>query len=238
MLAVTAIVAGCGGSTTTKTVTVSAAGDQSLLPTRATAAAPPPHTPHVQVFATAHQRALQASHADASPTDLSTTPASTQGWLQLKLGSWNYSVPPDHSWATTAATPNGIDITSTDTSHFGIGFVTNEVAGYSVSQVVALVFQYGWEDTGISQYEVTATDGPFAGPAGTQEEIASWSGTRTDGTAATGVVEVEVSPTAFIVYELDGPSSTWASDLPIMLAIKANCAYLPSEQPDTVLRRG
>ncbi len=240
MLAVLA--AGCGSSSSTSTVTVTRAAGaipRALLPGSAAAtAAPPAHVTPVHLFATPHQRALQSAHVDASPSDLSGTPASAQGWLQVQIGSWTYRVPPDKSWATTGATPNGIDITSTDTSHFGIGFVTNELANYTVAQVIAGVFQYGYEDTNVAQYEITATDGPFPGPAGTQEEIVSWSGTRRDGTAVTGDIEAEASPITFITYVFDGPTASWATDLPIMLAIKANCVYSPSEKPNLNLRRG
>src|SRR5205085_7024606 len=90
-------------------------------------------------------------------------PANARGWLALGIGGWQYRVPPDHKWATTGATTNGIDITSTDTAHFGAGFATNYVTSYSVDQVVALVFQYGLEDAGVAQYQATATEGPFPG---------------------------------------------------------------------------
>jgi hypothetical protein len=207
------------------------------VPGHAANAAPPRNAGTVRITATPHERALVAADAAAAPSDLAAAPASTAGWLQLQIGNWQYVVPPDHAWATTGATPSGIDITSTDTAHFGLGFVSND-PNYSVQQVAALVFDYGLEDAGIAQYAVTATEGPFPGPAGTQEEIVSWTGTRRDGTAVTGDVEAEASPVEWITYELDGPSASWGTDLPVLLAIKANCMFNPSEQPSAQLRHG
>jgi hypothetical protein len=249
-VAILALLVGCGATTTTTTTTtvtqtLSAASHGSarekLLPAareKLLPVAPPPRAAPTRFTASVKQRALQEAHVDATPTDLSTTPADTQAWLREQIGSWQYKVPPDHTWVTTAATPNGIDITSADTSHFGTAFVSNDVSSYTVSQVADLVFQYGFEDPGISHYQVTSTEGPFQGPAGTAEEILSWAGTRTDGTAVTGDVEVEASPAVWIVYELDGPSASWSADLPVMLGLKANCIFVPTQQPSTRLNRG
>jgi hypothetical protein len=233
------LVAGCGATASKTTITRTVATHVTpLYPGPSLGAAPPRNAASVKVSASPRERRLMAAHTDASPSDLSGAPASTQGWQELQIGSWRYKVPPDHKWATTGATPNGIDITSTDSAHFAIVFATNEVASYTVDQVAALVLQYEQQNAGIAQYQVTATEGPFAGPAGTQEEILSWSGTLRDGSGVTGDVQVEVSPVAWNSYALDGPSASWSTDLPILLAIKANCVYLPNAQLNTRLPRG
>jgi hypothetical protein len=43
----------------------------------------------------------------------------------------------------------------------------------------------------------------------------------------TGLLEIEDFGYGFVSYVLGGPSASWATDLPILLAIKANTAWTP-----------
>jgi hypothetical protein len=166
--------------------------------------------------------------AEAAPGDFSTTPALTTGWLALHIGTWDYKVPPDHSYATTGANPSGIDITSTGGAHFGVGILEGSPQLLTLDQISAEIFATGSEDVPGTQARITATQGPFTAPDGAQGEVISWSGTRPDGTPATGLVEIEDFGYGYINYDLDGPSASWSTDLPTLLAIKANTMYTPA----------
>jgi hypothetical protein len=171
-------------------------------------------------------QALRA-HAASSPADFLTTPAIATGWIPVHIGQWDYKVPPDHSYTATGVTPSGIDITSTAGAHFDVGIVTGSPSLLTLDQISALEFSTGSEDTPGTQAQITAIQGPSTGPAGSQDELIAWTGTRQDGTAVTGLLEIEDFGYGFVSYVLGGPSASWATDLPILLAIKANTAWTP-----------
>jgi hypothetical protein len=171
-------------------------------------------------------RALQA-HTASSPADFLATPAIATGWIPVQIGQWAYKVPPDHSYTATGVTPSGIDITSTAGAHFDVGIVTGSPSLLTLDQISALEFSTGSEDTPGTQAQITAVQGPSTGPAGSQLELIAWTGTRADGTPATGLLEIEDFGYGFVSYVLGGPSASWATDLPILLAIKANTTWTP-----------
>ncbi len=167
------------------------------------------------------------AHVASGPSDLTTTPAIATSWIPEHVGQWDYKVPPDHSYTATGVTPSGIDITSTGGAHFDVGIVTGSPTALSLDQISNLEFSSGSEDTPGTQAQITAVQGPFTGPAGSQDEVIAWTGTRQDGTAVTGLVEIEDFGYGFVSYVLGGPSGSWATDLPILLAVKANTVWTP-----------
>lgn len=194
------------------------------LPQRATASsravAPPART---RVSA----RALRA-HTASSPADFLATPAIATSWLPVHIGQWDFKVPPDHSYAATAANPSGIDVVSTGGAHFDVGILSGAPTLFTLDQIQNFIFSTGSEDTPGTQAQISATQGPFTGPAGSQEELIAWTGSRQDGTAVTGLVEIQNFGYGYVAYELGGPSATWSADLPTLLAIKANMMYTPA----------